>query len=386
MKREKKSRPGLKIVLGVIGLFLIAVLSVLLSWRFSVDSIQRLDEDGMLYSMDYTGDYDRPLLKLPIRFLKGGGCSAFAAHNTEGDALCCRNYDLAHKDEDGNITGLNIVLRLVPQGKYQSVCIADGAWISSIGLPYYAGAPEKPIVPKFVLAFLPYLCMDGMNEKGLTVSVLALDTPEGEKAVYQTDSGKPEAVVTELLRYMLDECATLEEAEQKASQYNVVNILDRDYHLFVTDADGGAAVFEWRYNTLTVTRTDIVTNFYVNSDDAADCCQGGQLKEAFPGAEAAHRGYRYGYGHGYARFNTLAAGLKGFEKLSAVIRPAQSNAEMSEAEAWQLLKAVSQEYTGALTSYTQYSAIYNSTDLTLTLRLHGSAEEYSFELHQTKPE
>lgn len=386
MKQKRKSRIGLKIVLGVLGLFLIAVFSVLLSWRFSVDNIRRLDEAGTLYSMDYVGDYDRPLLKLPIRFLKGGGCSAFAAHNTDGEMLTCRNYDLAHKDKDGNITGLNIVLRLTPRGKYRSVCVADGAWISSIGLPYYAGAPDEPLMPKFALAFLPYLCMDGMNEKGLTVSVLALDTPEGEKAVYQTEPGKPEAVITELLRYMLDDCATVAEAEQKASQYNMVNILNRDYHLFVTDADGNAAVFEWRYNTLTVTRTDIVTNFYVNSDDAADCYQGGQLKEAFPGAEAAHRGYRYGYGHGYGRFNTLAAGLKGFEKKSAVLRPAWSNAEMSETEAWKLLKAVSQTYTGALTSYTQYSAIYNSTDGTLVLRLPGSTAEYRFEIHQTKPE
>ena len=80
--------------------------------------------------------------------------------------------------------------------------------------------------------------MDGINEKGLSVSILALDVKEGEQAVHQSVEGKKTILYEELLRYILDSCATVKEAEELAGEYNIHNIIGNDYHLFVTDENG----------------------------------------------------------------------------------------------------------------------------------------------------
>ena len=348
------------IVLGSLILLIAAAVGITcLRLSSAVENVTRMDDDGYFYSMDYAASYDNALMKLPITFIKKFGCSAFISHNEEGDVITARNYDLPHTDDDGTETGLNVVFTLRPEGKYASINFADAAWLTMVGIPYTAGAFDEGASPMF-LAFLPYLCMDGMNEKGLTVSILALDVKDGEEAVDQTEDGKDTVTITEMLRLMLDNCADVEEAMAMAQAYNLTNIIGSDFHLFVTDAAGESVVMEWRYNTLTFTSQDAVTNFYVGYDDAEDCYYGDALKEAFVRAEGLTRDYHYGYGHGYARFSTVAEVLD-----DHITDPGTGETMMTDAEAMDTLAAVSQEFDGTdLTSLTQYSVIYNSTDLT----------------------
>lgn len=365
MTGKRRKHPFWRAVLIALGaIFGAAVLlaaAVLLKASRSVERLVRLDERGALYSCDYVGNYESPIVSAPMKLLRGGGCSAFLVRNGAGEVLCGRNYDLPHKDAEDSITGLNVVVHCAPKGKYASVNVADAAWLSVIGLPYYAGTPDGGVT-LLPLMFLPYLCMDGMNEKGLTVSILALDTAEGESPMYQTAPGKRTVMVNELLRVLLDSCATLEEAEAMTERYNIANTFGYDYHLFVSDAAGSSAVFEWRYNEFTVTPTDAVTNFYVGYDDACDCLYGDRLKEAFTPPAEYSRPYRYGSGHGYQRFSVLAETLESF-------RPAPGDtARMEVSDAMELLSAVSQDYVpGELTSFTQYSVVYNSADLSAEL-------------------
>ena len=349
------------IVLGSLILLIAVIAGILcLRLRTAVKNLTRVDDGGYLYSMDYTASYDNALMKFPINYIKTAGCSAFTTVNEEGDVITARNYDLPHTDEDGNATGLNVVFTLRPEGKYASINFADAAWLTMIGIPYTAGAFDEGGASPMFLAFMPYLCMDGMNEKGLTVSILALDIKDGEAAVDQTEAGKDTVTITEMLRLMLDNCADVEEAIAMAQAYNLTNILGSDFHLFVTDAEGTGVVMEWRYNTLTLTWQDAVTNFYVGYDDAEDCYYGDALKETFVRAEDLSWDYLYGYGHGYARFNTVAEMLD-----DHVTDPGTYATMVTDAEAMDTLAAVSQEYDGTdLTSLTQYSVIYNSTDLT----------------------
>lgn len=358
----------LTVVLIVAGCAGAVLLKLSSNSKSMMETCTRLDSDGWLYSMDCTEDMYSTAVSLPLKYFtiqKTAGCSAFYASGNGGDALTGRNYDLPHKKrDDGSLTGLNVVLKCHPEGKYKSLCIADACWISVLGMDYYAGGLDNPDLNKIPVSLMPYLCMDGMNEKGLTVSILSLDIKDGETAVYQNEKGKEKVIISYILRYMLDECSTVEEAESLARRYNLTNLMGSDFHLFVSDAYGDSAVFEWRYNELKVTHTDAATNFYCGFDDAEDCYYDGKLKEAFKTPAVTSKEYHYGYGHGYERFRTVVTALDKTEKFS-------------ETGAMELLDSVFQEYTGEMTSFTQYSVVYNQTQKTAKVKIRGEEFEFS---------
>ena len=355
-------------------LLLLMVLYICIKAHFSIKNLKRVDEKGTLYYADYVGNYYDPLLSLPFRLFRGGGCSAFIARDENGGVITGRNFDLPHKDAEGRVTGLNVVLNLHPKGGYKSLNIADAAFISYLKLPYYAGMLDGKVT-KTPLILLPYLSMDGMNEKGLCVSILALDTKTGEAPVLQNDSGKKPVTINQLLRLILDRCADISEAYRLAQGYNLVNIFNYDYHLFLTDSSGLSCVFEWRYNSLTVTYTDISTNFYNGYDDACDCYYGESLKERFAAPKDFKKEYHYGYGHGYSRFASLAESI---DRISFDGGPAV----MTTDTAFGLLKSVVQEYDPeSLTSFTQYSALYHNSGLAVDVCPSGDfSKKFHFEM------
>lgn len=360
VEKGHKAREIMLKVLLVLGILIVIILLIPVFSYFHLKGCyttpQKVDDRGRLYYMEYTGDYDSPLITFLFDRLKPvrkGGCSVFYTEGTDGGYRTGRNYDLAHKDKNGNTTGLNLIVRCHPEGRYKSVGVADIAMLSHIGLDYGEGALDKEKLTDALLALSPYICVDGINEKGLSAAVLALDLKEGETAVYQTEEGKASEIITGLLREILDNCASVEEAVELAKDRNLINTFGKDYHLFVSDDLGKSAVLEWRYNTLSVTYTDIVTNFYVAYEDAEDCYRDGALKEAYIPPENNPDNYKFGYGHGYERFKTIMA-VKDANALKGTT--AMSNSEITD-----VLSTVAQEYTGALTSLTQYSAVYDNT-------------------------
>ena len=360
-KKEHKAR---RIMLRILLTFAILILLLLLFLIFSYFHLKgffttprREDDRGRLYYMEYTGNYDSPFVTFifdKLKPVRDGGCSVFYTASTDGGYRTGRNYDLAHKDKSGNTTGLNLVIRSNPEGRYSSIGVSDIAMLSRIGLDYSEGALDKGKLTDVLLALSPYICVDGINEKGLSASVLALDIKEGETAVFQAEEGKDPVIITELLRQILDNCASVDEAVELAKNRNLINTFGADYHLFVTDDSGKSAALEWRYNTLVVTYTDIITNFYVSSEDAEDCYRDGKLKEAYIPPTDNPGNYKFGYGHGYERFKKIMSVKAGNAEKGTLT--------MSNSEIMELLESVSQEYTGALTSLTQYSAIYDNSN------------------------
>ncbi len=340
--------------------------------RSGLESLRRVDEKGSLYYMEYAGSYYGPV-SWPVKVLKlmkKGGCSAFQVQTPEGEYLTGRNYDLPHKDAAGKIYGVNLVLRCRPEGKYASISGVDAAWLSVLGLKMQPGCLDDGKTDLTALALAPYLCMDGLNEKGLSVSILALDVKPGEKPVNQKESGKKKVIITMLVRYLLDNCATTNEAVIFAGKYNLVNTFGADYHLFVTDASGCSAVLEWRHNAFSAVFTDAVTNCYAGDDDAADCIYPDGLKEKYVPLEfTPKKPYHFGYGHGYERYKTLIRRLEA------------KNAVMDPEECRQLLGDTAQNYDGMLTSFTQYSVLYHNTARTADFWVMQDYEhKYSFEI------
>lgn len=336
----------------------------------SLDTLKRVDEEGFLYEM--TCDYDyygNPIFKtLLSKFGQyDAGCSAFTTWNETGDSfMTARNCDFRHTDSSGAYTGLNVALHCTPEGKYKSLGIADAFWLAMAGGNLHEGAFDDGYTDTSLAVLLPYLIVDGINEKGLTVSILKLDIKEGEAAVNQQEPGKATIGHFVLARYILDSCATVEEAIALAKEYNIRNIGGIDLHLFVTDSTGASIVLEWRYNQLVVTDTNAVTNFYVGFDDAEDRYKDGICTEKAVKLDNTVREYHYGYGHGYHRLTGIVSALERYIDLSQE----SYITKMTQTQAMRILSVAAQDPSTEATSMTQYSVIYNSQDASATVWLH----------------
>ncbi len=244
-----------------------------------------------------------------------------------------------------------------PEGKYESIALADAVYCAPDDPLYRAGGPDREGFDASFLNILPYECMDGINEKGLFVSIMKLDIKEGEQP------GRFGVASSMLLRYMLDDCATVEEAIAKVDTAIVTPEDWQGCHVFVSDALDRYAVIESRNSIVTVVECDVVTNFYLASDDLRDYYRSGTLREDAIQMvdENGEQLYHFGYGHGYHRFVTIASQLNRFRKDGRTMMPESSALVI-------LQSAVQNPYTESTgTSMTQYSAIYNNTRKTVTV-------------------
>ena len=290
----------------------------------AVESIRRVDEEGYLYHMKAEYDY----YSLPEAFNQviDAGCSTFVTKNLQGDVLFCRNYDYSHylnNDKKNPRTGINVIVEgNNPKAKYRSIGVSDAYWLDFRNGIYAKGAAddgESDLSP-FVLC--PMICMDGMNEEGLAISILALcveakwkeidyesweekfdrnrenlflekegEVPDpywlmsspGSIAVNRADRkawvaekewigndmpGKQNVLHPVLMRLVLDRCATVEEAVGLMSNFNVRAAMPgADYHIMVADRRGSSKLIEWQGNDMKVLDIDHATNHYVSKDD-----------------------------------------------------------------------------------------------------------------------
>ena len=106
----------------------------------------------------------------------------------------------------------------------------------------------------------PYMGVDGMNEKGLTASLLDVDF--GEEHMH-TDN--PDLTVTMAIRLLLDRAATVSEAVELLRGYDIHTGHGWTQHIFVADANGDAAVIEWHNEKMRVTESPVCTNFRMSN-------------------------------------------------------------------------------------------------------------------------
>ena len=358
---------------------LISMILVLALSVFAIPAMagkmQRIDSDGYLYFMDYTGDYYSTTVMDSLKRVGyvDPGCSTFFTHNLDGEPITCRNYDIRHpvSEEDPTLTGLNVVLHCKPEGKYESIALADAIWCAPNDPLFRAGGPDREGFDSTLLDMLPYQCMDGINEKGLFVSIMRVNIKEGDQP------GRFGVAASMLVRYMLDDCADVEEAIAKVDTAIVTPEDWQECHVFVSDAQDHYALIESRNSVVSVIDTDVVTNFYLGYDDMEDYYRGGTLREE-PVALVDKNGeplYHFGYGHGYHRFVTIASQLARFRKDGRTIMPESSALVI-------LRSAVQSPYTEVTgTSMTQYSAIYNNAEKTVSIWPFQNYEtEYRFDV------
>ncbi len=351
-----------------------------------IRSMTDLDGTGRIYEIDYTADYhlqqviDRGATDLkpmfgyiasllydnlspsPLRVQYGAGCSAFAAPTPDGDFLMGRNYDFRHSDSTKArgrfyVPTCAIVVHTAPVGGKRSVSMVDG-----FNLGFGQGFYRNDSTDLSMLMGLPYAALDGINEDGFAIGVLALH----EKQTNQ-QTGKKRIGTTTAIRMLLDRVSTVKEAVNMLRDYDMDmrGQGTSNYHFFMADATGDYAIVEYttpkggsepsQMEVFTGNDTiRCVTNFYVS-----------------PTMVGTTDGW--GSQHGRWRYDSLRVNLLA------------NNYVLKKNAAWKLLQLVSQPPTQEITSQTQWSALYNLTEKKMNLSiLREYAKKYSFKVKKTK--
>lgn len=231
-------------------------------------------EDG-LSAVRYEGDYgfdkflsgggassDREVIQYLTENLLGDldmefggevfGCSTIAVQNAGGEVLFGRNFDWNSCDA--------MIVISYPENAYASVSTVNMDFIRQ-GTGGAAGLVLKADEVRTVAAL--YAPLDGMNEKGLAVSVNMIQ----DSATINQDTEKPDITTTTAIRLLLDKAGTVEEALELLGQYDMHASMGMMVHLAIADALGNSVVVEYIGNKMAVTKTPVVTNFYLTEGE-----------------------------------------------------------------------------------------------------------------------
>ncbi len=271
-----------------------------------------------------------PLLPVSIQ-APSFGCTAFTMRDTDGAVHMGRNYDF--KDDTSAM-----LVCCTPRNGYTSVALAALNNIS-------ANTPDAGAKQRLSALTAPFVCLDGMNEKGVSIAVLTLDSAPAVQS-----SGKPVITTTLAIRLVLDRAATTQEAVELLRGYDMRATSGRDYHFYITDASGDGRVVEYDCDdpdrALVETKTEAATNFFIMYQD-----------KVLPNQKNGV------YGHGRERYD-------------AVLTVFEESASHTNDTAWQALKAAVQDPNPQdITSNTQWSLNYNNTDLTVEIVLRRNWQD-----------
>ena len=270
-----------------------------------------------------------PLLPVHIK-APSFGCTAFTLTDDNGQVHMGRNYDFK------NDTSAMLVY-CAPKNGYKSVAFAAMDNVS-------ANQPDESVKKRLASLTAPFICLDGVNEKGVSIAVLTLDSTP----VHQ-NTGKPTIATTLAIRLVLDRAASTQEAVELLRGYDMFASSGRDYHFYITDASGDGRVLEYDCDSepreLVDTKTEAVTNFFILYKEKVLPTQRNGI-----------------YGHGRERYDAVLEVLK---------QPVYTDATV-----WEALKASSQDPNPeSITSNTQWSINYNNTACTASIALRRNWQD-----------
>ena len=347
----------LLVLLAIIVIAVAAFIGLYFTRILTVGSIEQLTdyEDGYnLYSMDIKYDYSLddiidygitddqtmidailkeslPLIPAKIN-VPDYGCTSFTLTDTDGDVHMGRNYDF-RKDTSA------MMVYCAPKDGYKSVAFAALDNVS-------ANVPDASTAKKLATLTSPFICLNGMNEKGVCIYELTLDSEP-----VRQNTGKPVIPTTLAIRLVLHKAATTEEAVELLRSYDMFSSSGRDYHFYITDASGDGRVVEYdpesENREIIATPTEAITNFFIIHKD-----------KVLPNQKNGV------YGHGRERFDAV---LKVLE---------EEKGNYTNDTVWNAMKAAAQDPSpDTITSNTQWSVSYNNTDLTAEIAIRRNWDD-----------
>ena len=166
---------------------------------------------------------------------KVNSCSSFNVYNKKKQNLMGRNFDYPKLSP-------TLVVWTHPSNGYKSISFVDGEYI---------GIFEDQEIIKERLLYSVYDIIDGINEKGLALSILRLaNTP----SVHQDDSSKKNITSSIMMKGVLDYCKNVDEAVDYFKKYNLHELYDRNssLHYLIVDSKGDSVILEYIDNKMIV--------------------------------------------------------------------------------------------------------------------------------------
>lgn len=251
-------KKALKILATALLVIIAAALCIWQGEIRTIASIEKVSEsDPYLFKADYKASYDLDkvlaagidantrLVEYVIGELSRGLYKPDLSGKQTGNGFACTSFQAKNANGTGFLFGRNydffknpsLVLKTHPKDGYASISTCD---LSHLG--YSLEKLPESIATKALCLAAVYAPMDGMNEKGLCISIMALP----KQAAWQ-DSGKPVAGTSILMRLILDRCATVDEAVEMVSGLDVRHdqTAGGGYHYLVADAEGNCAAIEF---------------------------------------------------------------------------------------------------------------------------------------------
>ncbi len=194
---------------------------------------------GGLYLMTHYGDREELFQKEnqkgidnPLRNQTWRYCSVFSA-TAENSVVMGRNWD------NQNVGSIIVSLYHPPKG-YASISFSRAI---DMGFPLNVDLLDfksSDFGNKLLLA--PFYAMDGINEHDLAVSVAGV-----REISVKPKSGKESVCITFLIRKILDQTKTVEEAVNLVEKYVPFDLDKNSFncHLFVVDSSGRSVVLEY---------------------------------------------------------------------------------------------------------------------------------------------
>lgn len=189
-----------------------------------------------------------------LTFLNGWfGCSTIQARNAQNEVLFGRNFDWQTSDA--------LIVQSKPVDAYASIATVNLDFIQQ-----GASLPMDRLDDDVLARIAMYVPLDGINEKGLAVSVNMIQ----DRSVIAQTGGTQHLTTTTAIRMLLNKAANVDEAVAMLKEYDMHSSLGMMVHFAIADALGNSVVVEYVNNEMSVIETPVVTNFYHTQSDKKD--------------------------------------------------------------------------------------------------------------------
>ena len=212
-------------------------------------------KDGALYEMTVSGDYyfeefkekgvssDKELISYITNHITKGlipmkiseseiACSAFTAKLENGDCVFGRNYDFDKTN--------TCIVKTNPSHGYASISTID---LQFLGLD--TNQDVTGLMNRITALAAPFVPLDGVNDQGVSCAIFMSYQGDEKTVATNQDTEKPDITSTTMLRLILDYAASVEEAVELVSRYDLHDSAQTSYHYMVADSTGKSAILEW---------------------------------------------------------------------------------------------------------------------------------------------
>ena len=248
----------------------------------------------------------------------------------------CSVFTIAKDSGTGTYAGRNFDFRYSMPGIIHTDPKDGYASVSTVDLRMFGDTdePVKEMGSDSRYSAVPYLPLDGINEKGVFVCINMVHITQ---AVVEDEEGRVPIFYTSALRLILDNAASTEEAMEILGSYNLRS--DVNYHIYVADRSGDARAVEVYDGQRYVTSTDIMTNHYIT-----------EAGPRVPDTDSS-----------VIRYDTIEAAIDGV-------------CAMTEVQVKDVMISVLQDDPD-LVHYTRWTAIYDTEDLDVVIWICQPGED-----------